>query len=217
MMNGVGTFTKMEPEDEVDSCVPVSVNTLHNGGAVRCASHSQAVIVRSQGRSRHKENCGRPDAPKHVSEICRVMAVYIAHHFTNNNKKLDGKTRMYQKHANTLKRTVNELSHRHAILLNSMVKKLEINRNNMKDVFEDVADEIFIDNVYNWGRLVSLYAFGGRLAKYCLDNNITDDVETVAEFVGNYVSSNLAWWIHKSGGWVGTNSYSPTTVYSTTD
>lgn len=73
----------------------------------------------------------------------------------------------------------------------------------MESVFLNVVNEIFKDKQYNWGRIVSVYAFGGRLAQYAVENNICDsDIEFIGDFVGRFVADKLGWWIEVNGGWV---------------
>ena len=45
---------------------------------------------------------------------------------------------------------------------------------NTFQTFVIVSDEIFADGQVNWGRIVAVYAFGARLAKYYTDNNIIE-------------------------------------------
>ena len=72
-----------------------------------------------------------------------------------------------------------------------------------RQTLTNVLDEIFADDQYNWGRVVTVYAFAGHLAKYCVDNGMTDSVEDVADCAGTYVAERLSDWIGKQGGWVG--------------
>ena len=105
-------------------------------------------------------------------------------------------------YATTLRRTVDEMSQRHEILFNSMVNKLNINRDNGLQTFINVVEEMFRDGHYNWGRIVTVYAFGARLASYCMEAGMSESVQFVAEYVGSYVAEKLAPWISSQGGWV---------------
>jgi hypothetical protein len=70
-----------------------------------------------------------------------------------------------------------------------------------------VVDEIFADRRYNWGRVVTVYAFAGWLARYCDHNEMKDFVDSIADTAGTYVAERLAPWITKNGGWVSGSSY----------
>lgn len=105
------------------------------------------------------------------------------------------------RYASTLRRTVKELSTRHEILFNAMVNKLDIHTRDIGRMFSDIADEIFRDKCYNWGRIVSLYAFGARLARHFVHKGQYNRVGDIATHVGLYVSENLYSWIKHQGGW----------------
>ena len=132
-----------------------------------------------------------------IRRIAKELAVDIVY-YVSNYKKLEASS----KHAKTLRRTVDELLDRHSILFTGMVKKLDVSSSNGKRTFKNVADEMFSDKSYNWGRVVSVYAFGGRLAKYCAERHMYEYIDKIAEFLGDYVAENIAEWIHKQGGWV---------------
>lgn len=149
------------------------------------------------------------EPPPHVKErelenikrICRELAIDIVY-YVSDYKKLSASS----KHAETLRRTVDELLDRHSILFKGMVKKLNISSNsshnhNGRVSFTNVADQMFADERINWGRLVSIYAFGGRLARHCAEKHMYDYIDTIAEFLGNYVADKLAVWVHEQGGW----------------
>ncbi len=133
-----------------------------------------------------------------LMKIARELAFDIVHYMANNRKHMT----YTNKHAKTMRRTVDEICERHDILFNGMMKKLHITKNNAKETFKNVIEELFNDNQYNWGRIVVVYAFGGRLAQFCVDSNMPDYVDTVGEIVGSYVMNNLGSWIREQGGWV---------------
>lgn len=105
------------------------------------------------------------------------------------------------RYASTLRRTVQEISTRHEILFSAMVNKLDIYSMDVGHTFKDIADEIFKDKCYNWGRIVSLYAFAARLAKHFVHHNQRNRVSDIANHVGLYIGQNLSPWIEEQGGW----------------
>ena len=142
---------------------------------------------------------------KDIRAAAKLLGHDIVHYVSNNNRYVTSSSVQNEKLlpvTKTLRRTVDELSQRHEILFRGMVKKLEISPENVNQVFFNIADEIFKDKQYNWGRIVSVYAFGGRLAKHLSDNHLTTDIDFIGEFIGHYVSENLGWWIESKGGWV---------------
>jgi len=124
------------------------------------------------------------------------------------------------RYCKTLRRTVKELSERHHLVFKGMVNRLKIDENNAFQTFVIVADEIFDDGQVNWGRIVAVYAFAARLAKYYIDknkSNLTTELnesiihrqEKIALFVGKYVANKLGQWILDHGGWDSFVEYFP--------
>lgn len=81
--------------------------------------------------------------------------------------------------------------------------------------FTNVVDEMFADGQYNWGRVVTIYAFAGWLARYCCCGRACDasavsrvsvrhaePAKLMAACAGDYVARRLSAWVRKQGGWV---------------
>jgi len=114
------------------------------------------------------------------------------------------------RHAITLRRTVDELSEKHEMVFNSIVKKLQpLTRDTAVQTFFNVMDEMFRDCSYNWGRVVSVYTFGGRLAKHFVETDAPDFVDNVVDCLGTFVSDKLCKWIQQQGGWDAFDAYFP--------
>ena len=107
-------------------------------------------------------------------------------------------------HAKTLRRTVDQISERHRILFESMVKKLQIGEPGTScESFVCVANEMFGDGQINWGRIVTLYAFAGWLARYCVESGLEEGwVAKIGDVTGKYVGEKLGPWVVAQGGWV---------------
>lgn len=99
-----------------------------------------------------------------------------------------------------LRRLTDELEDRHSGVLSNMCNRLNIINGSAQTKFVQVADEVFRDGV-NWGRIVAIFAFGAKLAQYCIRNGLQEDVDEIILWVGNYISS-LSPWINSQGGWV---------------
>ena len=98
----------------------------------------------------------------------------------------------------------------------SIVKRLKASYDDIAPTFNNVVSEMFVDNQFNWGRIVTVYAFAGWLARYVccrteLDNTSADvPSETIhpdcaaviAKLAGDFVANRLGGWVHKQGGWV---------------
>ena len=99
-----------------------------------------------------------------------------------------------------LRRLTDDLEDRHSAVLSNMCNRLNVVSGSAQSKFVQVADEVFRDGV-NWGRIVAIFAFGAKLAQYCIRNGLQEDVDEIILWVGNYISS-LSPWIHSQGGWV---------------
>lgn len=105
-------------------------------------------------------------------------------------------------HSRTLRRTVDEMLQKHEIPFRSMVTKLDFCKNNDHQTLLNVLNELFIDNVFNWGRVVAVYAFIASLSRHVAAKGIKNDyLDRIEEFAGEYIAENIAPWIHKQGGW----------------
>lgn len=99
-----------------------------------------------------------------------------------------------------LRRLTEEIEVRHELVLKNMCERLNVQASTAELTFKLIADEMFADGV-NWGRIVVLYTFGGRIATHCRDHKINVAKEDIIRWVGEYVCS-LKSWIVKAGGWV---------------
>ncbi|KAI8777381.1 bcl-2-related protein A1-like [Biomphalaria glabrata] len=127
------------------------------------------------------------------------------------------------RYCKTLRRTVKELSDRHDLVFKGMVNRLKLDENNAFQTFVIVADEIFEDGHVNWGRIVAVYTFAARVAKYysdtvskCEIDKVSDPMvktksqqKKIALFVGKYVANKLGKWILDHGGWDAFVEYFP--------
>lgn len=101
----------------------------------------------------------------------------------------------------TLRKLADQIEEQHPSLLSHLCHKLNITRTTAYTTFVEIASEVFVDGI-NWGRIVALFAFGGKLAVYCDQHHMEDLVSSVTEWVGRYVGG-LSEWIENHGGWDG--------------
>ncbi|EDL77577.1 B-cell leukemia/lymphoma 2 related protein A1 [Rattus norvegicus] len=71
-------------------------------------------------------------------------------------------------------------------------------------IFNQVMEKEFEDGIINWGRIVTIFAFGGVLLKKLPQEQIALDVDTykqVSSFVAEFIMNNTGEWIQQNGGW----------------
>lgn len=141
-----------------------------------------------------------PGELNNVKQIARDLSDDLMHHVVGI-----GRRKPSSKHAETLRRTSQEMFNRHEIFFKNVASKMQIDRNTANVIFKNVADDMLTDGRCNWGRIVALYTFGARLAQhvYTTSNDKNERfVSQIGTFVGNYIVDNLSEWILSNGGWV---------------
>jgi len=133
------------------------------------------------------------DAVQEVQDIVYKMS---------NRRTPRTSRRKPNRHSSTMIRTVEEVSDKHDILFKGMIKKLKITSSNGDVIFIRVVDEIFADKLFNWGRIVTVYAFIGWLTRYCVENGLEDVADNITVAACKYVVARLSPWIALNGGWV---------------
>ncbi|CAF1013133.1 unnamed protein product [Adineta ricciae] len=84
--------------------------------------------------------------------------------------------------------------------ITSMVNQVSIN--SPYETFSDVANELFCDGIYNWGRIVTLFYFTYKLILKSLKNEPSAIVNVLIEWTVRFVREIIAPWIVRRGGWL---------------
>ena len=85
---------------------------------------------------------------------------------------------------------------------------INTNPQSICESFVLVADHVFVDKRCNWGRIVTLYAFGACLVISCANRSIVPDLSSeIGETMGAYMADNVAEWIYVQGGWIPESLY----------
>lgn len=100
--------------------------------------------------------------------------------------------------ANCLRQVGDDLENNYS--LNSLIGKIKVSPQTAFDAFADVAQQIFSDGVYNWGRIVALLYFGFKLATSVISQ--VPLLKLVVDWVVRFVKERLVSWIAAQGGWV---------------
>ena len=104
------------------------------------------------------------------------------------------------KHAETMRRIVAELTARHHIFFKSIANKFQNEHVNINEKLNIIFNELFADNAYNWGRIVTIIAFASYIAQYY-------NKDDIAMFITDYINKHMDDWICNNGGWDGFVNY----------
>lgn len=99
-----------------------------------------------------------------------------------------------------LRLKVVEINEKHSILFGALVNEIAEppQRHTHEIDLRTMWDEIFIDGVINWGRILAMIAFAGCLARHY---GRTEYVECIAHRTREYFHDHLAHWVIEQGGW----------------
>lgn len=120
-------------------------------------------------------------------------------HTWRNAPPLQGETNKIHRAMRTL---ADEFEERYQAEFSDMVRQLNINPDIAYPTFIAVAKELFIDGI-NWGRIVALFAFAGAIAIECVEKDMEHLVDSIYDWISQYVQSNLDDWIKSQGDWAG--------------
>ncbi|XP_077580161.1 apoptosis regulator Bcl-2 [Stigmatopora nigra] len=82
-----------------------------------------------------------------------------------------------------------------------MSRQLYLSSTTAQQRFADVIDELFRDGV-NWGRIIAFFEFGGTVCVECATKeDMTSQVDLIAEWMTEYLNGPLGSWIQDNGGW----------------
>ena len=83
-----------------------------------------------------------------------------------------------------------------------LVMTLDVKDRSQLHLIDNIATNMFDDEMVNWGRIVTLCAFCGYLARYCEERHIPDCSDDVTKILSNIIINRLGLWIVANGGWV---------------
>ncbi|XP_013927897.1 PREDICTED: bcl-2-related protein A1 [Thamnophis sirtalis] len=68
-------------------------------------------------------------------------------------------------------------------------------------VFSQVMENEFVDGEINWGRILTIFLFGGILAKKLQGPLAKENLKQISYFITDYIVSTKGKWINENGGW----------------
>jgi len=96
-----------------------------------------------------------------------------------------------------------EFERRYSEVFAEMCSPLDLTGPDAESTFRAIVDHLF-EGTVNWGRIVGLFAFCGRLAAFCVGKDTPSVVDQFVNWSALYIDNNLSRWIEKNGGWVST-------------
>lgn len=83
-----------------------------------------------------------------------------------------------------------------------MCTLLELSTSSLYSSVQQIFRAMFADNIINWGRILSLLAFGRHLAQHCSKNCVGKVTESLTAWITTFICTRLQAWIVDHGGWV---------------
>ena len=87
-------------------------------------------------------------------------------------------------------------------LMMDLTTRLDVKQRDQLRLINDIVSNMFEDQIVSWGRIVTLYAFCGYLARYCQETLTLNCADEIAVILSDIVINRLGLWIVVSGGWV---------------
>lgn len=112
--------------------------------------------------------------------------------------------RSQSKYFSTMKRVVEDVIEKHRIAYNGMISKLALDsRGDDMSFITSVAKSIFNDGKSNWGRIVSLVAFGGVVCQHLKNKGQEHCVELVGNEISSFLLCDQRQWLVNNNSWEG--------------
>lgn len=141
----------------------------------------------------------REDDDEKVKRIAIELAFDLVRYSTTGDPRAPASS-----YCKTLRKFYLELVAKHETMFIGLVNKLNLTDGDLDCKFLDhVADHMFSDDQYNWGRIVTLYVFAAWLARHCVEKRMNSQwPDRIADKIGKFVVEKASSWIGKHGGWV---------------
>lgn len=107
-------------------------------------------------------------------------------------------------HSKTMRRVVKDVSEKHQIMFKSMVQKMKLDSpKSAMRALQNIIDDLFKGDEYNWGRVVAAIAFIGCLTRHLVHEKVlnVEQVDLPATEMGKQLARRLAPWIRSQGSW----------------
>ncbi|MGH0181367.1 UNVERIFIED_CONTAM: hypothetical protein FKN15_006433 [Acipenser sinensis] len=111
-------------------------------------------------------------------------------------------SRKQNKPLETLRRVSDGVIEKHRHAFNGIINRLNVGQEMEVDFVTDVAESLFSDRTTNWGRVVSLVAFGAVVARHLKDSGLEHCIEPLGEQISSFLLRDKSAWMIENGAWV---------------
>ena len=108
---------------------------------------------------------------------------------------------LYIKITSLMRKSGIELENDHIEVFNNLPANLKLNPYNARAIYESIIKKVLENDEVNWGRLVALFAFSGKLTEWFLEQQEVGIVENIVVWLADTISENQEY-IDQNGGWV---------------
>ncbi|XP_010735438.1 induced myeloid leukemia cell differentiation protein Mcl-1b [Larimichthys crocea] len=134
------------------------------------------------------------------NETTQLISSFLRHYTGLSTRRWNQKNEPLA----TMKRVVDGLLEKHRYAYNGMITKLSLDdRGDDASFVSAVAKSLFGDGTTNWGRVVSLVAFGAVVSQYLKEKSRENCVEQVAKEISTYLLTEQRDWLVKNNSWDG--------------
>lgn len=108
----------------------------------------------------------------------------------------------------TMREKGDEFEDLYKIQFQDLVDQLHVTHDTCYPMFKAVVGELFQGGI-NWGRVVALFAFSGSLSTRCVEKGMAGLVDSIVDWVTQFIEQDLRQWIDQHGGWVSLRGFEP--------
>lgn len=161
------------------------------------------------GPSKDNDNDKRPNFKRSTSvedvsgQAPEIVRTFLAVCFERDGLQVPAELTPEQRQTNKevahVLRDIGDSLHQHSVL-NELINECKVTKDTAFETFLNVAMQIFQDGHVNWGRIVTLFYFGYKLAIQVLTQ--LPLIKMIIEWVVKFIKEKLVDWIVAQGGWV---------------
>ena len=127
--------------------------------------------------------------------LCRDVIEYVCRH--------DGARPPPNKTTTIMRSLVDDMLRSRLETMHDLVLRFDVHERDQLEMLNSLATMMFDDQVVTWGRIVTLCAFCGYLARYCREQCLPPDYgDVIADVLNCIIVNRLGLWIVANGGWV---------------